>query len=154
DSPIETLSGYLSARKTLLVLDNFERLLAAAPDLSRLLAETSCLRIILTSRARLRLSAEPVYGVGTSAIPSLSGDPRAFLRKHAVALFAERARAAGADWSLAVDNAATVAAICHRLDGLPLAIELAATRSAELSLDALLRRLDRRLPLLTTGALD
>jgi predicted ATPase len=154
ESPITTLSGYLAEREVLLVLDNFERLLGAAPDVSRLLAEASRLRIIVTSRERLRLAAEHVYAVSTFALPLLESDPGELLGNDAVALFVERARAAGADWSLGLDNAATVAAICDRLEGLPLAIELAASGVAELSPDALLRRLDRRLALLTSGARD
>jgi predicted ATPase/class 3 adenylate cyclase len=142
ESAIETLSEHLRDKQVLLVLDNFEQVLAAAPAVASLLAAAPGLKLLATSRAPLHLSGERSYRV-----PQLALDD-------AVALFAERAQAAAPDFRLDDGNADTVAEICRRLDGLPLAIELAAPRVRTLSPQALLRRLDQRLPLLTGGAQD
>jgi predicted ATPase/class 3 adenylate cyclase len=142
ESALETLLEYLRERQLLLVLDNFEQVLAAAPALSTLLAQAPGLKLLATSRSPLRLSGERAYRV-----PQLALD-------EAVELFAERARAAAGDFLVTDENAETVAEICRRLDGLPLAIELAAPRVRTLSPRALLRRLDQRLPLLTGGSQD
>jgi predicted ATPase/class 3 adenylate cyclase len=142
ESALETLLEYLRDKELLLVLDNFEQVLAAAPALSTLLAEAPRLKLIATSRTPLRLNGEQSYRV-----PQLG-------QADSVALFAERAQAAAADFRLTGENEATVAEICARLDGLPLAIELAAPRVRTLSPQALLRRLDQGLSLLTGGAQD
>ena len=142
ESALETLVEYLRDKQLLLVLDNFEQVLAAAPALSTLLSEAPGLKLLATSRTPLHLSGEQAYRV-----PQLAP-------ADSVALFAERAQAAAADFRVTDENAATVAEICARLDGLPLAIELAAPRVRTLTPQALLRRLDQRLPLLTGGALD
>jgi predicted ATPase/class 3 adenylate cyclase len=142
ESALETLLEYLRERQLLLVLDNFEQVLAAAPALSTLLAQAPGLKLLATSRSPLRLSGERAYRV-----PQLALD-------EAVELFARRARAAAGDFLVTDENAETVAEICRRLDGLPLAIELAAPRVRTLSPRALLRRLDQRLPLLTGGSQD
>ena len=138
----ETLTEYLRDRRLLLVLDNFEQVLAAAPALSGLLASAPGLTLLVTSRTPLRLRGERTY-----AVPPLD-------ESESVTLFVERAHAAAADFSLTDANAHDVAEICERLDGLPLAIELAAPRVRALSPSALLRRLDDRLKLLTGGAHD
>ena len=139
ETPAEALARELSTSDVLLVLDNFEHLLDAAPLLAGLLAATDRVRLLVTSRGPLRLSGETVLTV----------DPLA--PDAATALFAERADAAGNGAAAEPD---VTAAICARLDGLPLAIELAATRVAVLPPRALLQRLDRRLELLTTGVRD
>src|SRR3954471_897797 len=142
ETMLETLTEYIRDRELLLVLDNLEQVVAAAPIVSRLLASAPGLRVLATSRVALNLSGESTY-----AIPELE-------RSEAVKLFADRARAAAADFALTPDNAEAVAEICRRLDGLPLAIELAAPRVRVLSPASLLRRLDQRLSLLTGGAQD
>jgi predicted ATPase/DNA-binding SARP family transcriptional activator len=132
----------LADRKLLLVLDNFEHLLTAAPAVSRLVGATNELVVLATSRERLHVGGERVYPV-----PPLSSD-------EAIALFAERAEAVKPDFQLTEANERVVAEICRRLDGLPLAIELAAARVALFPPVALLDRLDERLKLLTGGARD
>jgi predicted ATPase/DNA-binding XRE family transcriptional regulator len=153
---VDQLDDFLREREVLLVLDNFEHLAAAAPAVAALLERCPRLRLLVTSRERLRLRAEQVYPVLPLALPdssaretlaTLAGNP-------AVALFVARARAAQPDFALTEANAGAIAAICARLDGLPLAIELAAARVRLLPPTALLARLTRRLALLTTGAPD
>jgi len=152
----DSLAEHLWTRETLLVLDNFEHLLAAALLVSTLLAAAPRLKVLATSRAPLRLSGEQEFPVPPLALP----DPgqavdRATLLHHAAsALYVERAAAAKLDFALTDTDAAAVAAICRRLDGLPLAIELAAARVGLLPPRAMLERLDRSLPLLTGGARD
>ncbi len=142
ESALETLGEYLRDKRLLLVLDNFEQVLPAAPALSRLLAKAPGLKLLATSRSPLRLSGEHAYRVPQLALSD------------SVDLFVERAQAAAADFELTDENAEAVEAICRRLEGLPLAIELAAPRVRTLTPQALLRRLDQRLPLLTGGAQD
>ena len=132
------LRGYLRDRRALLLLDNVEQLLGYAPRLAELLAGTNSLKVLATSREPLRLTLEQQYPV-----PPLPEDD-------AASLFAERARAVRPDFA---SNGA-VAEICRRLDGLPLAIELAAALVKLLPPDALLERLEQRLTLLTGGARD
>ena len=134
----QTASEYLRGKETLLVLDNLEQLLQAAPKLAELLRSAAGLKLLATSRASLRLSGEREF-----AVPPLTDE-------EAIALFAERARAVKPTAALG-DNARE---ICRRLDNLPLAIELAAARIKLLTPEALLPRLERRLPLLTAGARD
>ena len=142
--------------EALLLVDNFEHLLAASPLLAQLLAVCPRLRLLVTSRERLRLSGERVVPVHPLVCP----DPERLLpleqiaASPAVRLFVERAQAVDPTFTLTAANAAAVAAICHRLDGLPLALELAAARSPHLPPAALLGRLARRLPLLTGGSRD
>ena len=116
--------------EVLLVLDNFEQLLPAAPIVGTLVAAGPRIRVLVTSRAPLRLTDEREYQVRTSgpARPIGRRDPGGARRKRAVAHFVERARAIDPDFALGHENAADVAAICAALDGLPLAIELAAAR--------------------------
>jgi len=153
---IDLLKSYLSDKSLLLLLDNFEQVIAAAPVVADLLDAGPQLVILVTSRVGLRLRAEQQYPVPPLALPSSTdlSDARAIADAPAVALFVERAQAIAPDFAVDSANAAAIAEICVRLDGLPLAIELAAARSKLLSPQALLKRLDRRLPLLTGGVLD
>ncbi len=139
---IETLTEYLRDKKMLLVLDNFEQVISAAPAIAGLLASAAGLRVIATSRAPLRLYGEQTYAVRPLAL------------EESVRLFGERAHAAVPEFAVTEENRDAVAEICARLDGLPLAIELAAPRVRTLTLPALLQRLDQRLALLTGGAQD
>ena len=155
-SVTEQLIGVLRQRAHLLVLDNFEHLLAAAPHLSALLERCPRLTILVTSRSVLNLSGEHDLPVPPLTLPPVHEvvSPAAVASSEAVRLFLERARAVRPDFKLTALNAADVAAICQRLDGLPLAIELAASRLVHLPLSALLQRLEHRLPLLTGGPRD
>jgi predicted ATPase/DNA-binding SARP family transcriptional activator len=153
---VDLLKSYLSDKSLLLLLDNFEQVIAAAPVVVDLLDAGSQIVILATSRVGLRLRAEQQYPVPPLALPrsvDLS-DAGAIAAAPAVALFVERAQAIAPDFAVDSANAAAIAEICARLDGLPLAIELAAARSKLLSPQALLKRLDRRLSLLTGGVLD
>jgi len=146
--------AYLRDRELLLVLDNFEQAMASAPLVGELLAESPKLKVIVTSRERLHLSGEQEYAVPPLDLPDPDNLPplAALSQYESVALFIDRAVAAKADFRVTNDNAPAVAEICSRLDGLPLAIELAAARVRLLSPQAILERLDRRLGLLTGGA--
>ncbi|HEU0116618.1 MAG TPA: LuxR C-terminal-related transcriptional regulator [Thermomicrobiales bacterium] len=148
---MERVRTVLGQGERLLVLDNFERVTEAGPALASLIAICPNLTILVTSRVRLRLSLERVCAVRPLALPSASGSADSAA---AVRLFVERARAVDAEFALSPENTPVVAAICARLDGLPLAIELAAARLSLLPPAALLARLDRRLPLLTSGPRD
>jgi predicted ATPase/class 3 adenylate cyclase len=154
-SILERLTEHLGDRRLLLVLDNFEQVLAAAPSVIQLLAACPQLRVVVTSRAPLHVSGEQVYPVLPLSLPDQDhrglGDIGS---SEAVALFVERARARSPRFALTDTNAPVVAEICRRLDGLPLAIELAAARSGMLSPRALLGRLERRLQLLGGGGRD
>jgi non-specific serine/threonine protein kinase len=157
DRPLpEQLADRLGGRRFLLVLDNLEQVAAAAADLADLLGLCPGLKVLATSRVLLRVSGEHRYSVPPLHLPDLSRLPALseLAATEAIALFAQRAHAADPAFALTEASAPTVAAICARLDGLPLAIELAAARVAHLSLPALLARLERALPLLTGGARD
>ncbi len=147
ESALERLQRGLADRCTLLVLDNFEHLLPTAGLLSALLAACPRLRLLVTSRERLRLPEEEVLAVPPLPLPRGDGrlDPVQIGQAPAVALFVQRAQAQAPDFALNEHNAAAVAELCRRLDGLPLAIELAAGRSRVLSPQAMLERLDDRL---------
>jgi predicted ATPase/class 3 adenylate cyclase len=147
---------FLRERELLLVLDNFEQLTSAAPLVAELLARSPRLRIVVTSRAALHLSAEQEFGVPPLDLPDRHHLPplAALSQYEAVALFIERARAVKPDFEVTNDNAPAVAEICSRLDGLPLAIELAAARIKVLSPEAILDRLERRLPVLASAGQD
>jgi non-specific serine/threonine protein kinase len=155
-SLIDTLATYIGDRRVLVVLDNLEHLVAAGSWLGDLLARTGTLKILVTSRVLLRVRDEREFPVPPLEVPNLRtlSGPRSFLSNHSVQLFAERAKAVDPSFTLDVDNAPTIAEICVRLDGLPLAIELAAARIKLLSPQAILDRLSRRLDLLTGGARD
>ncbi len=149
---LDTLTHALRPRHLLLVLDNFEQVVEAASDLTVLLAMCPRLTIVVTSRASLRVRAEYEYPV--TPLPMSQAGVQPGMTSPAVALFVERARAVRPDFGLTDANARAVAEICRRLDGLPLAIELAAARVKVLSPQALLVRLTGRLQLLTGGARD
>ncbi|MDQ3493388.1 MAG: LuxR C-terminal-related transcriptional regulator [Chloroflexota bacterium] len=155
DRPIEDrLVDALRDRHLLLVFDNFEPVVAAAPLVSYLLAGCPRLTVLATSREPLRLTAEWVIAVPPLTLPDLARSSAGPVESEAVRLFVDRAQAARADFVLTNANARCVIQIVHRLEGLPLAIELAAARLAHLPPVTLLQRLDRRLPLLTGGARD
>jgi len=150
----------IGARQLLLLLDNFEHLLPGAPLIVRLLMACPRLSVLVTSREVLRLSGEHVYPVPPLTVPDLaavnsSGDVVASASaSEAVRLFVDRAQSADAGFRLDRDGALAVAELCVRLDGLPLAVEIAAARSRLLSPRAMVARMERRLPLLTGGPRD
>ncbi len=154
--PAQQSLGYLLRQKRLLLLlDNFEHLLGAAGIVGALLQAAPALTALVTSRAPLRLRGEHEYPVAPLPLPESERlTPAQTASNPAVALFVLRAREVRPDFGLTEENAATVAAICARLDGLPLAIELAAARVRALAPAALLARLEQRLPLLTGGPRD
>jgi predicted ATPase len=144
------------ARPTLLLLDNLEHVMAAAPLLVSLLQAAEPLVILATSRTVLRLSGEHVYSLPPLPLPEAdaASSPEELAGNSAVALFVQRAAAANLAFALGPNNAAAIAEICRRLDGLPLALELAAARMGMLSAAELLARLEKRLDVLTLGARD
>jgi predicted ATPase/class 3 adenylate cyclase len=148
---VETLVDKLHQHELLLLLDNFEQVRDAAPVVAELLAGTERLRILVTSRVALRLEGEQESMVPPMALPPPTADPATIEGNDAVRLFVERARLARPGFSLDARNATVVAEICRRLDGLPLAIELAAARTKLLSPEALLVRLSGRLDVLGGG---
>jgi predicted ATPase/DNA-binding CsgD family transcriptional regulator/transcriptional regulator with XRE-family HTH domain len=152
-APLAVLTRTLRDQHTLMVLDNCEHLAGAAPVVAQLLAAAPHLTILATSRAPLRLTYEQEYAVPPLELPP-EQHAHALDTYAAVQLFVRRARAVQPDFALTAENGPAVAAICRRLDGLPLAIELAATRVRLLSPPALLGRLDRRLALLSDGPRD
>jgi predicted ATPase/transcriptional regulator with XRE-family HTH domain len=153
---VELLHRHLEERRLLLVLDNFEQVLAAAPPLAKLLTVCPSLSMLITSRSPLHLRGEQVFAVPPLALPDAPAEltPEAALQSEAVQLFVQRAQAARPGFVLNEITAPDVAGICKRLDGLPLAIELAAARIRILSPNVLLARLERRMSLLTGGARD
>jgi predicted ATPase/DNA-binding NarL/FixJ family response regulator len=146
----------LQPRPVLLLLDSMERAVEASPILTDLLAACPSLKILVTSRRVLHLSAEHLFPVPPLDVPEPAGDttPEQLGELDAVRLFALRAHAAAANFTLSEDNIAVVAEICRRVDGLPLAIELAAARIRAVPPQTVLARLERRLPLLTGGPRD
>ena len=149
--PVEVLIGHLRSRRTLIVLDNVEHVRAAAAVvLSELLTAAPGVRLLVTSRAPLELSGERVYPVAPLELPdpSLAVHVSRLRRTEAVRLFVDRAREVRADFKLSESNAEVVAELCRRLDGLPLALELAAARIKLLSPSEILARLSRRVELL------
>ena len=152
-----TLARVLSHRAVLLMLDNFEHVLAAAPLISELLLSCPGLKALVTSRAPLRVSDEHELAVLPLALPPASVRVPALndlARIPSIQLWCQRVAAIDPSWSLATDNAPTVTEICRRLDGLPLAIELAAARVRILPPALLLERLSHRLTVLTEGPRD
>ena len=155
----QVLAAAIGEGRLLLVLDNLEQVVAAAPELSALVRACPNLTILATSRTRLRVRGEQEYPVAPLPVPELQGGDRVTLRADieetpAVVLFVHRARSARSSFVLTNDNADAVAAVCRRLDGLPLAIELAAARVRVLAPDQLRRRLARPLDLLGSAAQD
>jgi predicted ATPase/serine/threonine protein kinase len=154
----ESLKEYVSGidQPTLLLLDNFEHLVSAAPVITQMLTTGPKLKVAVTSQAPLHVYGEHEFPVPPLALPDLKSIPslEVLARLPAVALFVERAKAVKREFTLTKENAPAVAAICARLDGLPLAIELAAARIKLLPPSAMLARLESRLNLLTGGARD
>lgn len=153
---LQSLQSYLKEKQTLLLLDNFEQVVSAAPLLADLLEACPDLKLLVTSRELLRLYGEYDYPVPPLSLPSLPEpnrllEPEALSRHEAVALFMQRAQAVSPGFQLTNRNADAVAEICLRLDGLPLAIELAAARILVLPPEELLARLTSKLKLLTGG---
>jgi len=157
-SPQESLIEYVAGLNgpMLLLLDNFEHLVSAAPAVSQLLTAAPKLKVAVTSQSPLHVYGEHEFPVPPLALPDPKSIPpvEVLSRLPAIALFVERAKAVKHEFALTKENATAVAAICSRLDGLPLAIELAAARIKLLSPSAMLTRLERRLNLLTGGARD
>jgi predicted ATPase/transcriptional regulator with XRE-family HTH domain/Tfp pilus assembly protein PilF len=153
---VDSVIAWLHSRQLLAVLDNVEHLVAAAPDLAHLLETCAGLTVLATSRQPLRLRAAHEYPVAPLVLPDLRAlpSPDELVRIPAIELFVRRAEAARHAFALTSDNARDVAEIAIRLDGLPLAIELAAARIKILTPAKLLTRLEHRLPLLTGGARD
>jgi predicted ATPase/DNA-binding XRE family transcriptional regulator len=155
----EQLIGHLRTRHALLILDNFEHLLGAAPVLAELVAECPRVWLLLTSRTALRVRSERRLTVPSLAVPPLGRavdfeDVMRIAAYPAVQLFVERLQNVAPEFSLDADNAQVVADICRKLDGIPLALELAAARAQLLTPRALLNRLERRLQLLSSGPID
>lgn len=151
----DALTEYLAARNTLLVLDNFEQIIAAGVVVARLLEQCANVKALVTSRSPLQTAGEQRFPVAPLSLPSKNADSLESLRQsEAVELFLQRVRAIGPNLALTERDAPVVAEICWRLDGLPLALELAAARTNVLSLPALLARLSDRLHLLVGDRLD
>ncbi|SDZ59902.1 Predicted ATPase [Asanoa ishikariensis] len=152
---VEDVAAFLRSKRLLLVVDNFEQVAEAAPVVARLLRAAPRVTALVTSRAPLRIDGERVYAVAPLSSPSTSDtDPAAAAAHASVQLFVERSRAAEPGFALTEDNVDAVAEICRRLDGLPLAIELAAARVRLMRPAGILDLLDSRLSLLTSGARD
>ena len=153
---VESVKDSLQPKRTLLVLDNFEQIVAAAPVVADLLAACPGVKVLITSRIVLHLSGEHEYPVAPLKLPEVGRHlaPEALERYPAIALFVRRSRAVKPTFGLSSGNAAAVAQICAHLDGLPLAIELAAARIKILTPQAILDRLGSRLDFLKGGARD
>jgi non-specific serine/threonine protein kinase len=153
---LDTLKNYLRPKHLLLLLDNFEHIVDAAPLVGSLLSSSPDVKALVTSREALRVYGEQEYPVPPLTLPDLDrAEPLPRISQcEAVELFERRARAARPDFALTDDNAPAVAEICVRLDGLPLAIELAAARSTMLSPEMMRRRLESRLGVLVAGPRD
>ena len=153
---LHVVTEHLERAETILLLDNFEQIVSAGPTVGSLLDAAPSTRVAVTSRVPLHISGEQEY-----AVPPLSTPPAAAAASYeeirtseSVRLFLERARAVRPTFELTAENAAAVGEICRRLDGVPLAIELAASRLKLLSPDAMLKRLGQQLDFLTGGAAD
>ncbi|MFL5805348.1 MAG: tetratricopeptide repeat protein [Roseiflexaceae bacterium] len=164
---LDSVKSYLREKQIFLLLDNFEQVLDAAPLVAELLAATAGLKVLATSRAALHLRGEKEFAVAPLALPPMTDERRATSDNSdslaraeiigqyaAVQLFIDRAQATRSDFAVTNANARAVAEICYRLDGLPLAIELAAARVKLFPPEALLARLGNRLQVLTGGPRD
>ncbi|HEX9985723.1 MAG TPA: protein kinase [Thermoanaerobaculia bacterium] len=153
---LDIVTKTLKEKKLLLILDNFEQVTDAAPAIAQLLAATPRVKVLATSRAPLRIAGEHEYAVPPLTMPPLDLplSHEALASYASVALFLERASAIKSDFTITADNAAAIAELCVRLEGLPLAIELAAARIKLLPPQAMLARLDNRLNLLAGGRRD
>jgi predicted ATPase/class 3 adenylate cyclase len=156
EAPIDRVTEYLRGKKVLLVLDNFEQILPAATTVSALLGSSAGLKVIASSRAPLQISGEQELPVPALDLPDPGSLPslEVLAQSDAVRLFIERARTVRPDFMVTAENAAAVAEICSRLDGLPLAIELAAARVKLLTPQAMLPRLKQGLDLLASASPD
>lgn len=154
--PFDQVQAKIRDRKILLLLDNFEQVVDAAPQLKALLAACPHLKLLITSRTILKVVEEQIFSVAPLALPDLAQNLSCdeLAQVASVALFLQRVRAIRADFALTSENAQDIAQICIRLDGLPLALELAAARMKLFSPQNLLAKLDRRLSLLSDGARD
>jgi len=152
----DALTEHLQNGSTLLILDNFEQVVDAGPEIAQLLRAVAGLKIIVTSREPLKLTVETEYAVPPLGLPQPgeSVSVEELGQFEAVKLFVQSARRARPDYALTVDNSAAVSEICRRLDGIPLAIELAAARTKILSTQAILEKLENRLDVLTGGSKD
>ncbi|MEX1169031.1 MAG: adenylate/guanylate cyclase domain-containing protein [Chloroflexota bacterium] len=152
----EGIVSLIGDGNALLLLDNLEQVVLAAPEVARLAESCPKLQIVTTSRTPLRIAAEREYPLAPLALPPASDRDltESLVAYPAIALFVDRARSTRASFEVTPGNAAAVAAVCRRLDGLPLALELAAARLRLLSPEALLARLDRALEVLTSGPRD
>ena len=155
-SPLERVAAHFAGRRALLVLDNFEQVVDAAPVVAELLRAAPRLTVVVSSRAALRISGEQEFAVPPLSLPEpgVEHDPERLMASEAVRLFLERATAVRPDLTLTGDNGPAIADVVRRLDGLPLAIELAAARVRILPPRAIASRLDDRLGLLVGGARD
>jgi predicted ATPase/Tfp pilus assembly protein PilF len=153
---LESIKDYLRDKRMLLILDNFEQLIASAPVVADLMAAAPQLKILISSRIALNLRGERVVPVPPLELPQTEEDLTVdnLAENEAILLFLGRAQAVQPSFTLTHDNAPAIAEICRRLDGLPLALELAAARVKLLTPQAILNRLDDRLKLLTGGARD
>ncbi len=149
---VDTISDHLAEKSVLIILDNCEHLLAACAEFAdRLLVACPDVRILATSRQALRVPGEVVHQVPGLTVPSVGMSNEDFMASEAVQLFVDRAKQRKGDFSLTVETSASVVQICRRLDGIPLAIELAAARVNVLGVGQIADRLDDRFRLLTTG---
>jgi len=154
-SVIETLSDYLASKKVLLVLDNVEHLLKACVHLvAEIVRRSPDIALLVTSRERLGVTGELTYRVPSLTVPGTNETltPETVSRHEGVRLFVDRAKLFRPDFDVTEDNASAIASICARLDGMPLAIELAAPRLRSMAVEELNQRLDRRFALLTEGS--
>ena len=152
--PLELLCDYLGRKRILLVLDNFEHVIEAGPNVAEMLAECPGVKVMATSREALRLRGEQELPVPPFTLPAKDQSLDLLKQNEAVRLFAERAAFAVNGFEITEKNARAVASICARLDGLPLAIELAAARTRVFAPEALLEQLDNRMAILRDGPRD
>jgi predicted ATPase len=152
--PLEALIEHLRDKKSLLLLDNFEQVVFASPEIARMVEHCSQITVLVTSRAILHLRGEIEFPVPPLGVPPDNEPADRLLEHDAVRLFVERARAMDHAFVLDASNGPVVAAICRRLDGLPLAVELAAARIRMLSPEWMLDHIDKSLSLLSRGSRD
>lgn len=152
--PIDAVATLIGDRRVLLVLDNLEQVIEAAEDIATLIAQCPALQVVATSRRPLRISAEQECALPPLELPATNATVEAMRACPSVVLFVQRAQKASPPFAITENNADSVAEICRRLDGLPLALELAAARIRMLEPSALLLRLDHALDLLTSGDRD
>jgi predicted ATPase/class 3 adenylate cyclase len=154
-TPLERILEHFADRTALLVLDNFEQVVAGAPIVAELLRGAPGLRVVVSSRAPLRIAGEQEFAVPPLPVPPAGEtDPEAIAATEAVRLFVERAMAVRPGFAVTADNATAIAAVVRGLDGLPLAIELAAARVRVLTPSAMVARLGDRMALLSAGGRD